>query len=198
MDIEVGDVFAHIATGGIEYVATRIDDRGRVWAGDGYWSDLSNCRLVRKADPYHGIPLDQPSPIKSWQFRESPWVVPEPKTLADVPELVDCVVFQGNPEDRWVRCRVGDEVRLNKTHHIRCGKPEKYKFVRYLDSPPQKPLRLDDVPDGRVILYQNQYVWRVWPERNGWLAIFQDGTIRGITPELDKSFTITNYIAEFK
>lgn len=171
-----------------------------------YWTDTKWSQWGHLAKHAYSIPvssifaitLDQPSPLKSWQFREVPWVVPEPKTLADVPEGEEvigafdysaalCVVVRRGANAYW-KCATGSE-----TAH---GVAAKWKFIRYLDPPPQKPLSLDDVPDGRVILFEGQYVWRVWPEQNEWMMLFPDGAIRGITP--DGEFTITNYIAEFR
>jgi hypothetical protein len=255
--LEVGDVFTHEDISG-ERVAKRVDGVGRIWFDKDEWVLPYGCKLVRKADPYHGItlpkppagyrlakwgeeaeaalfyrqraghwiawgtrlendtktydmenrchsifaiPLDQPAqqPPKSWQFRHEPWVPKQPGTLADAPGSVKCVgVNSGIWQVVWHDDR-GKVYAINQYGGCGpelAGTPSDYRFVRYLDPPPQKPISLDDVPDGRCVMLDGQYAWRAFTESNGWITQFPNGTIREVTPTDPPE--ITDYIAEFQ
>ncbi len=138
-----------------------------------------------------------PSPLKSWQFREVPWVAPEPRTLADCVEERDvlcclrdkqraCFVLFRCDSSAFYRWGDGSEERT--LHSL-----DEWQFVRYLDPPPQKPLSLDDVPDGRVVKVDGSFRWKSGVD---WFRLFDDGAILHAYAPSD--FTVTNYIAEFR
>lgn len=262
--IEVGDVFTCDGQGQRELVALGVDERFVHFAIDGvnYYPLRSECHLVRKADPYHGItlpsppagyrlakwgeelpkgsqwwdcgdegtngewdddwcrsgwpwsqwkagdawlcifaiPLDQPSPLKSWQFREVPWVAPEPRTLAGVPDDTDCIAApRYKTNAAAVVFRRGDTVLFRNgdwSERVSSWLPVDWQFVRYLDPRPQKPLSIDDVPDGRVIRCQNRWHWKVGA--TWWRLSDSGGVWPNLQPKRESEFTITNYIAEFR
>lgn len=173
------------------------------WSSDCIWvtwlaSLTTQCYDAEDAThSIFAIPLDQPSPLKSWQFREVPWVVPEPKTLADCVEETPCICVSPNKE-LCVVCRLAQEVFYvtegRKPSHGSGWSPTEWKFVRYLDPPQQRQLSLDDVPDGRVILCDGDYYWRSgqWYRQSPKTgAIYFQSYPR-------QDFTVTGHIAEFK
>ncbi len=116
------------------------------------------------------IPVD-PSPLKFWQFREVPWVALAPQTLADVPEKV-----------------VG--------RHLVMSTPQCLSATS--TRPPQKPISLDDVPDGRCVERDThsgrELFWK--RGREIWRHAFDETARYHFRP--DGPLTITNYIAEFR
>lgn len=179
----------------------KYDERAMWWSG-GAWKGFGNGSVFRVndwagvSDPkwsIFAIPIDQPSPLKSWQFREVPWVQPEPKTLADCQSLTNVVVE--DVDGMWcVACKLGFDGQQIGGRHL--GPAVNLKFVQYLDAPPKKPMSLDDVPDGRVIRCQDRWHWRVGPT---WWRLSNSGGVWPILPpKRESEFTITNHIAEFR
>lgn len=168
------------------------------WCSKWPWSKWQSY-LMQPWMCIFAIPLNQPPTLKSWRFREVPWVVPEPKTLADAIDGVDVICATGKGHcPLKVMCRRGDTAYyryVDGTSTPSTFSPQEVWFVRYLNPPPQKPMSLDDVPDGRVVQFANGlYLWRA----DGKLYCrHSDGLIycEAMTPT---DFTITNYIAEFR
>lgn len=76
----------------------------------------------------------------------------EYRTLADVPECIDCVVVntRGNANERLVRCRKGSNSFMNSTHSQKLDPASWYLVDRVLDPIPDPPApTLADLPDGR-------------------------------------------------
>lgn len=176
----------------------KYDERAMWWSG-GAWKGFGNGSVFRVNDwagvgdpkwSIFAIPFDQSSSLKSWQFREAPWVQPEPKTLADCPSLTNVIVEDEN--GLWVvACKLGFDGQQLGGREL--GPAKNLKFIQYLDPPPQKPLSLNDVPDGRVIECRGHHYWKAG---GNWFRRLQNGEINQSIPT-DK-FTITNYIAEFR
>jgi len=145
----------------------------------------------------YAIPGESALP-KTWQFSEENWVVPQPKTLADVPDGVAIVAFHSGIAATGVVQRDGKWAvhwKGGKSKHA----PSEFTFIRYLDPQPATPPTLDDVPDGRVIQFTSEsaYCWkhggRIYRQHSG-------GLIRPMDSEdsMGLGFTVTDYIAEFK
>ncbi len=143
-------------------------------------------------------------PLKSWQFREVPWVVPEPKTLADCVEERDAFCcFTDKRRSGSVLFRRGSMAFYrwgDGSEERSFAAPDNWKFICYLDPPPQKPLSLDDVPDGRCIdgRVDGIYDFRVGSQWWGWNT--RTGAVKPWSVPMHSSyrFTVTNYIAEFR
>lgn len=96
----------------------------------------------------------------------------EYRTLADVPERIDCVVVntRGNSGDRLVRCRKGMNAFMSSTHTAKLGPASWYLIDRVLDPIPDSPaLTLDDIPDGRCIQFISGD-WIYWKHKGALIS----------------------------
>lgn len=178
--------------------------REALWLDEGAWVtwDFGSSPVAwhrhRPEVCIFAIPFDQPAqqPPKSWQFRREPYVQKQPETLADVPEKVPCIAYHTG--DLYVVYRVGNTVYYLKAGYVESGQsahwPKAWKFVRYLDPPPQKPLSLEDVPDGRVIRAHGHQYWKCG--QTWWRLMGSGGVFPNVSPSTQ--FTMTEYIAEFR
>ncbi len=145
-------------------------------------------------------------PLKSWQFREAPWVVPEPNTLADCVEERDAFCcFTDKRRSGSVLFRRGSMAFYrwgDGSEEPSFAAPDNWKFVRYIDPPPQRPLSLDDVPDGRCLQVgedsPTSFLVLYWKAGNTWwISDVRTGEIKPAYAPCEK-WTTTNYIAEFR
>ena len=134
---------------------------------------------------------------KHWEFKPSP-IDGKPKTLADVPEGVLCVVIYSR--NYCVRKRKGRLIYSNDS--VALGDASEYEFVSYIDGhrPEETPreLTVADVPDGRCFRcvnddQSNRYIR--WKHEGIIMIKYSDGEIFKSCPDLSNEVTLLPMIA---